>query len=209
MDRPCQQLFRLTIGKSIVSLSTIGLNHLVDEDIITTSFRSTDFNITDMVFFESPLYVKALGVSGIGAFASITGFFVYTKHCDVQNLPVTDPLFSSAFYKQYNPRANPSMRDVCVRRIPLHQIRPDLLADDKKGGGRLVEAFCGGIYGGKGKSIPYSVTSSRSGLGREQSRLHVLCLSCSSILLTRNRLHHSAANSWPQQATDHRDFSTH
>lgn len=45
------------------------------------------------------------------------------------------------------------MRDVCVRRLPLYQIRPDLLEDDKKGGGKLVEAFCSGIYGGRGESI--------------------------------------------------------
>ena len=106
-----------------------------------------------MVFFESPLYMKLLGVSGMGAFTSIATFFVWTKHCDVQDLPVTDPLFRSSFYKQFNPRENPSMRDVCVRRLPLYQIRPDLLEDDKRGGGRLVEAFCGGIYGGTGKDL--------------------------------------------------------
>ncbi len=102
------------------------------------------------MFFGTPLYVKVLGVSGIGAVTSIAGFFVWTKHCDMQDLPATDPLFSSAAYKHFNPRTNPSMSDVCVRRLPLHQIRPDLLDDDRRGGGKLVETFCGGIYGGKG-----------------------------------------------------------
>ena len=107
-----------------------------------------------MVFIGSPLYVKLTTLSAFGAFGGVTSFFVWTKHCDMEDLPTSDPLFSSSYYHKFNPNGNASMRDVCVRRIPLFQIRPDLLADDKKGGGKLVETFAGGIFGGTGMLTP-------------------------------------------------------
>ena len=105
------------------------------------------------MFIGTPWYMKLIGVSGFGAFTSVLAFPVWTKHCHVQDLPVTDPLFRSSNYKKFNPKGSPSLSDVCVRRIPLYLIRPDLLEDDKRGGGKLVEAFCSGVYGSKGESI--------------------------------------------------------
>jgi hypothetical protein len=103
-----------------------------------------------MVFFESPLRTKLIASGSIGVFTATAAFIVWTKHCDIQELPATDPLFTSRFYKQFNPNANPPLRDVCTRRIPVYHLRPDLLDDVRDGGSKLVETFCGGIFGGTG-----------------------------------------------------------
>ncbi|KAI9839282.1 MAG: hypothetical protein M1819_003277 [Sarea resinae] len=60
-----------------------------------------------------------------------------------------DSLFSSSQYKRFNPEDNKTMHDMCVRRVPLKNLKPELVEEK----GRLVEAFCQGIYGGIGYSI--------------------------------------------------------
>jgi len=59
-----------------------------------------------------------------------------------------DPIFSSAAYLRNNPNKNPQTKDLCVRRVPLAKIKPQLL--EKEGEGKLVEAFCAGVWGGLG-----------------------------------------------------------
>lgn len=105
-----------------------------------------------MVFIDSPLSTKLFASSLISAFTGVTGFFVWTKHCEMLELDASaEQLFRSPYYKQFNPRGNPSTNDVIVRKIPLWHIRPDLIDDAREGGGKLVEAFCGGVFGGKCK----------------------------------------------------------
>ncbi|ETN36349.1 uncharacterized protein HMPREF1541_08626 [Cyphellophora europaea CBS 101466] len=85
----------------------------------------------------------------ITTLTSIGGFFVWTKHCEATPLdPSTEPLYKSPFYYKYNPYNNFTNADVITRRIPLHQLRPDLLEDAQNGGSRLVEQFCGAIWSG-------------------------------------------------------------
>lgn len=61
-------------------------------------------------------------------------------------LPRDDPLLSSSIYKRHNPLNNPATQDVCIKRIPLSKVRPELL--DKEGD--LVVEFCRGIWAGWG-----------------------------------------------------------
>lgn len=84
---------------------------------------------------------------------SIGGFFVWTKHCEATPLdPSVEPLYKSPFYYKYNPYNNFTNADVISRRIPLHQLRPDLLEDAREGGSKLVEHFSGAIWSGWSKS---------------------------------------------------------
>jgi hypothetical protein len=83
--------------------------------------------------------------------ASACAFFVWTKHCKFEDLdPAKDPIFRSTFYRKFNPSNNPTTHDVCVRRLPLWQIKESLVADAENGGSALVEAFCQGLWGGLG-----------------------------------------------------------
>ena len=87
----------------------------------------------------------------ISVFASITGFFVYTKHCEVQEplSPSTEPLFTSPSFRKYNPHNNHVSSDAIIRRIPLSHLRPDLLENAQYGdGSKLTEFFCASIWSG-------------------------------------------------------------
>lgn len=48
-----------------------------------------------------------------------------------------------------NPNRNPATQDICVRKVPLGSIKPNLL--EKADEGKLVEAFCAGVWSGIGE----------------------------------------------------------
>ena len=99
----------------------------------------------------TPLYSKALQGVGVSAFATTCAFFVWTKHCKFVDLsPATDPVFQSPFFRIYNPDSNPTTHDLCIRRIPLFKLKPELVKDAADGGTKMVEAFCAGVWGGFG-----------------------------------------------------------
>ena len=87
----------------------------------------------------------------MSASATVAGFFVWTKHCKFEDLDIaSDPTFQSTFFKKYNPSSNPVTHDLCVRRIPIFKLKPQLVEDAAQGGTKLVEAFCAGVWGGFG-----------------------------------------------------------
>ena len=45
----------------------------------------------------------------------------------------SDPLAQNDFYKACNPRSNETSSDIYVARVPLSQVRPDLVEDYKRG----------------------------------------------------------------------------
>ncbi|EXJ91747.1 hypothetical protein A1O3_00297 [Capronia epimyces CBS 606.96] len=100
---------------------------------------------------------KVLQGVTVTSLASLGGFFVWTKHArftpDNQFGPTAEPLFQSKWFLKFNPNANPSTHDECVRRIPLHKLRPELVEDARHGGSKLVEAFNQGVWGGFGYTI--------------------------------------------------------
>ncbi|KAL1964890.1 hypothetical protein VTN77DRAFT_6243 [Rasamsonia byssochlamydoides] len=95
------------------------------------------------------LITRLVKLTTYGGVATVGAFFVWTRNSRVEPLPTTDALFQSAWYRKYNPEQNPPLHDVCVRTVPLSQIDPKLL--EKKG--KLVEAFCAGVWGGLGYSF--------------------------------------------------------
>lgn len=93
------------------------------------------------------LISRALKITAAGSVASVGIFFGATRNDVFEPMDTTDPIFSSPFFAKYNPNRNPTLHDKCVRRIPLDKIKPELL--EKKG--KLVEAFCAGVWGGMGE----------------------------------------------------------
>jgi hypothetical protein len=87
-----------------------------------------------------------LKVAVYGTGASLGAFFFATRKNVFVPLEPTDAIFQHHLLRKLNPSSNPTMHDVCVRRIPISDIRPELL--DKEGG--LVEAFCAGVWSGWG-----------------------------------------------------------
>ena len=93
------------------------------------------------------LISRTLKITAAGTAASIGVFFGATRNDVFQPMDSSDPIFQSSFFQKYNPNRNPTLHDVCVRRIELSKIEPSLL--EKKG--KLVEAFCAGVWGGMGE----------------------------------------------------------
>lgn len=84
---------------------------------------------------------------------SVAAFQVWTKHSHFEPIDLsTDSTINSSLYNHYNPNHNPALRDVCVRRIALIKIDPDLVKDADQGGSKLVDRFAQGVWGGFGKS---------------------------------------------------------
>ncbi|KAL9110656.1 MAG: hypothetical protein Q9227_004833 [Pyrenula ochraceoflavens] len=66
----------------------------------------------------------------------------------------TDAIFSSPHLTKLNPNRNPTTHDLCLRRVPLKDIKPSLLKESKsKPPEELTTAFCQGVWGGKGYGL--------------------------------------------------------
>jgi hypothetical protein len=87
-----------------------------------------------------------------GAAGAAGGFAYLVRKSTFVPLSAQDPIFSSAAYLRNNPNRNPATQDIIVRTVPLSQIKPQLLEKE----GKLVEAFCAGIWGGLGAEFPFS-----------------------------------------------------
>ncbi|KAK4192321.1 copper amine oxidase [Podospora australis] len=64
-------------------------------------------------------------------------------------LPDQDPIWRTRSYAKYNRHYNSSTQDVCLKRIPLSRIKPELLQRE----GDLALEFCRGVWGGLGYRI--------------------------------------------------------
>lgn len=96
---------------------------------------------------------------------SAAAFTVWTKHSQFEPIDAsTDTIVNSSLYKKYNPNQNPSVKDVCVRRIALIKIDPDLVKDAHDGGSKLVDRFTQGVWGGFGKFYSYRKNDSMRSL---------------------------------------------
>lgn len=73
----------------------------------------------------------------------------------IRPLPRDDPIWKSNPFNRYNVQNNPSTQDVCIKRVPLSKIRPELLEQD----GALALEFCRGVWAGWGE-LPLGCPSS-------------------------------------------------
>ncbi|KAJ5960812.1 uncharacterized protein N7479_007962 [Penicillium vulpinum] len=92
------------------------------------------------------IFSKLVKTTVAGSIASVGVFWGATRNDVFVPMDSSDPIFQSAFFKKFNPSSNPTLHDVCVRRIPLDKIQPSLVEEK----GKLVEAFCAGVWGGMG-----------------------------------------------------------
>ncbi|EMC93414.1 hypothetical protein BAUCODRAFT_76213 [Baudoinia panamericana UAMH 10762] len=95
-----------------------------------------------------PVLRTTLAVAGWGGLAGVAGWIALTRDCTMKPVPPSDYLFNHTLYARYNPNNAPVTEDICIRQVPLNKIKPELL--EGKDDGRLVEAFCQGVWGGIG-----------------------------------------------------------
>ncbi|KAK3689666.1 hypothetical protein B0T22DRAFT_176571 [Podospora appendiculata] len=81
--------------------------------------------------------------TGILTAASFLGYVGATTTI-IAPLPKDDAIWSSRSYLQGNIHQNPPTQDVCLKRVPLDKIRPELLRKE----GDLALELCRGIWSG-------------------------------------------------------------
>lgn len=77
--------------------------------------------------------------------------------------PSDDNLFNSPLYSRVNPHGNTTLHDLCVRRVDVSRIRPELVEDARNGGSGLVEEFCRGMWSGLGSFTGWHISQNGSG----------------------------------------------
>ncbi|KAG9945483.1 hypothetical protein KCU85_g7156, partial [Aureobasidium melanogenum] len=85
-------------------------------------------------------------VAAYGTVAGAGGWAVWTRNSNFVPLSPSDYIYNTTFYARNNPERNPATADLCVRKVPLSQIKPEYLEKE----GKLVEKFCAGVWGGLG-----------------------------------------------------------
>lgn len=101
-------------------------------------------------FSLSKLYRFSAYSAGASTFG-LGGWYAWLRHCYFEPFtPQSDPLFRSPYLAIYNPNQNYMVTDSCVREVPITKLKPELVQDALNGGTRLVETFCGGMWGGYG-----------------------------------------------------------
>ncbi|APA13924.1 hypothetical protein SS1G_11291 [Sclerotinia sclerotiorum 1980 UF-70] len=93
----------------------------------------------------------------LGAAGATSGWAFWTRNSKFIPMSPSDPIFSSLAYIRQNPNRNPAMQDLCQRKVTLSKIKPHLLEKE----GKLVEAFCAGVWGGLGYAPQRSVLSKK------------------------------------------------
>ncbi|CAH0056086.1 unnamed protein product [Clonostachys solani] len=75
--------------------------------------------------------------------------YLAAKNPVISPLSPSDPIWSSRLYKSHNPNRNPATQDICIKRIPLDKVRPELLQNN----GALALEFCRGVWSGYGLAV--------------------------------------------------------
>ncbi|KAF4983137.1 hypothetical protein FDECE_17368 [Fusarium decemcellulare] len=89
-----------------------------------------------------------------GAAVGLDYWKIWSRHAYFEPFtPSRDRLFHLPLIKKINPHNNPSIDDSCVYKVPVANIKPELLEDHRRGGPKLVNAFAQGIWGGYGYAI--------------------------------------------------------
>ena len=96
---------------------------------------------------------RATALSGWTALSATLGYTAWTRRSKIEALSPHDYLFGTTLFARYNPNNAPTTSDLCLRRVPLDQIQPELLEDANRGGTKLVESFCAGLWSGWGKIL--------------------------------------------------------
>ncbi|THY36010.1 hypothetical protein D6D01_00783 [Aureobasidium pullulans] len=91
--------------------------------------------------------IKTLSkLTAYGTVAGAGGWALYTRKSSFVPMSSNDYIYNTTFFARNNPDQNPTTSDLCVRKVPLSQIKPEYLEKE----GKLVEKFCAGVWGGLG-----------------------------------------------------------
>ncbi|KAF4121997.1 hypothetical protein GMORB2_7590 [Geosmithia morbida] len=91
-----------------------------------------------MGFIRAAFITSLVGAVGTSSFAA----YLAAKNPVITPLSPTDPIWSSKVFKRYNPNRNPTQQDICIKRIPLSKVRPELLEKP----GALATEYCRGVW---------------------------------------------------------------
>lgn len=89
---------------------------------------------------------KAIAATGWTTFGATASYVLWTRKSKIVDVPPTDYLFNHTLFARHNPNNAPVTQDLCIRKVPTDQIKPELLEKE----GKLVEKFCAGVWGGIG-----------------------------------------------------------
>jgi hypothetical protein len=92
----------------------------------------------------------AFNTAVLGGAGALGGWTFWTRNSRFVPMSNNDPILTSPAFLQNNPTSNPVMHDLCVRKVPLSKIKPQLL---EEGEGKLTTAFCAGLWGGWGELL--------------------------------------------------------
>ncbi|KAL1888452.1 hypothetical protein Sste5346_009569 [Sporothrix stenoceras] len=95
-----------------------------------------------MGLVRTTVFTGLLGTSTAAAYLA-------ARNPVISPLAAADPVWSSSVYKKQNPARNPATQDICIKRVPISKIKPELLKKD----GDLALEFCRGLWGGWGYTI--------------------------------------------------------
>lgn len=93
-----------------------------------------------MGLIRKAFFFSAFGTTGVAAYLA-------AKNPVISPLAATDAIWKSSVFRKYNPSANPATQDVCIKRIPIDKIRPELI----KNPSALTLEYCRGVWSGVGK----------------------------------------------------------
>ncbi|KAI5860012.1 hypothetical protein GGS23DRAFT_599940 [Durotheca rogersii] len=94
-----------------------------------------------MGIFRTALLTTAWGVAGSVAGLG-TGMAYLAASTTLVDLAKDDPMFRTKTWAKYNPKGNPALQDVVIKRVPLRKIRPDLRDNEEV----LTLEFCRGVW---------------------------------------------------------------
>jgi hypothetical protein len=95
------------------------------------------------------LFRSFFTLTGYTITGSAGAYALWTRKCRISDVPSDDYIFHSTLFTRHNPNNAPVTQDLCLRKVPLDRIRPELLKNDG-GDGKLIQAFCAGLWSGKG-----------------------------------------------------------
>ncbi|OTB06779.1 hypothetical protein M426DRAFT_318489 [Hypoxylon sp. CI-4A] len=94
-----------------------------------------------MGIIRTALLTSVWGVTG--SVASVGAGMAYlAASTTLVDITKNDPMFKSKTWAKYNPKGNPALQDVVIKRIPLSKIRPDLRDNEEA----LTLEFCRGVW---------------------------------------------------------------
>ena len=74
----------------------------------------------------------AVAVTGWTSLGAAITFTMYTRKSKIYDLDSTDYLLGNTILARFNPYNNPVMKDICVRKVPIDEIRPELLEKESR-----------------------------------------------------------------------------